>query len=164
MPRGNFTPATNQDWPGKVETMDAIKNKELLESIYAELQKGNFQLLIDSLAQDARWTIMGTQEWCRTYDGKQVVLAQLLEPVFAVFAGPGSLTAHRFIAEGEYVAVEARGQCTTKAGKAYNNMYCSIYRIVEGKIKEIAEYMDTALVAAVLAPLIYEAQATSAKA
>lgn len=30
--------------------MDTTKNKQLLESIYAEMEKGNIQLFIDSLA------------------------------------------------------------------------------------------------------------------
>jgi ketosteroid isomerase-like protein len=57
---------------------------------------------------------------------------------------------HRFIAEGDYVVVEARGSNTTKTGVPYNNAYCFVIWLSEGKLQEITEYMDTELVTAVL--------------
>jgi len=47
---GARMPLTNDDEPGKGRNMDTTKNKQLLESIYAEMEKGNIQLFIDSLA------------------------------------------------------------------------------------------------------------------
>ena len=58
--------------------------------------------------------------------------------------------AHRFIADGDYVAVEARGSNVTKAGVPYNNNYCFVFRLADGKLAEVTEYMDTELVTAVL--------------
>jgi ketosteroid isomerase-like protein len=52
----------------------------------------------------------------------------------------------QLIAEDDYVVVECRGHVTTKAGIPYNNTYCWVCRIVEGKLQELTEYMDTALV------------------
>ena len=59
-------------------------------------------------------------------------------------------TAHQFIAEGDHVVVEARGNNVTKAGLPYNNAYCFVVRLTDGKLREITEYMDTELVSAVL--------------
>jgi ketosteroid isomerase-like protein len=52
--------------------------------------------------------------------------------------------------EDDYVVVEARGNNTTKAGKPYNNHYCFVARLGDGKLREITEYMDTELVTSVL--------------
>ena len=60
------------------------------------------------------------------------------------------VTADRFIAEGDFVVVEARGRSTTKQGKPYNNSYCWIYRFTNGEVTALTEYLDTALVAEVL--------------
>ena len=38
------------------------------------------------------------------------------------------------------------GKTTTKLGKPYNNRYCAMCRIVDGKLTEVTEYLDTALV------------------
>jgi ketosteroid isomerase-like protein len=58
--------------------------------------------------------------------------------------------AHRFIADGDHVAVEARGANTTRAGARYDNSYCFVFRLADGKLAEVTEYMDTELVTAVL--------------
>jgi len=54
------------------------------------------------------------------------------------------------IAEGNYVVVECRGNVTTKAGVLYNNRYCWVCRIGEGKLQELTEYCDTELITAAL--------------
>ena len=40
--------------------MSAAANKNLLKNIYAEISRGNPQLLLDSLADDMKWTIIGS--------------------------------------------------------------------------------------------------------
>jgi hypothetical protein len=47
-------------------------------------------------------------------------------------------------------AVEARGSNTTNAGVPYNNRYCYVFRLAEGKLQELTEYLDTELVTAAL--------------
>jgi ketosteroid isomerase-like protein len=130
--------------------MSAAENKRLLQEIFAGLAKGDGKRFRDSLAEDVRWTLAGTTKWSGTYEGKQAVLDTLLRPLFAQFADQYTNTAHRFIAEGEYVVVECRGRVTTKSGKPYHNSYCWVCRIADGKLVELTEYMDTALVASAL--------------
>jgi len=130
--------------------MSAAENKQLLQQIFADLSNGNGKKFRDSLAEDFRWTLTGTTKWSKTYAGRQAVLDDLLRPLFAQFADRYTNTAHRFIAEGEYVVVECRGRVTTKAGKPYNNTYCWVCRVADGKLRELTEYMDTELVATAL--------------
>ena len=40
--------------------MSATDNKQLLPHVYSESSKGNPQPLLDSLADDVRWTIIGS--------------------------------------------------------------------------------------------------------
>lgn len=131
--------------------MSATENKHLMQQIFSELAKGNGQSFRDSLAEDFSWTLTGTTAWSKTYTGKQVVLDDLIRPLYAQFANQYTNTAHRFIAEDEYVVVECRGRVTTTSGKPYNNTYCMVFRIVDGKLRELVEYLDTQLVATTLA-------------
>lgn len=130
--------------------MVAGENKQLMQDIFSELAKGNSQPLVESLADDFCWTVTGTTKWSRTYKGKHAVLTELLRPLVSQFADQYTNTAHRFIAEGDHVVVEFRGRVTTKAGKPYNNTYCWVCRIAEGKLQELTEYMDTELVTTTL--------------
>jgi len=102
------------------------------------------------MADDFHWTVTGSTKWSKTYDGKQAVLTELLGTLSSKISGRIRATAHRFIAEGDHVVVEARGNNTTKKGTPYNNTYCFVFRIAEGKLKELTEYMDTELVTAAL--------------
>ena len=130
--------------------MSAVENKQLLQAIFAELSKGNSRPLVESMADEVCWTVAGSTAWSGTYRGKPAVLHELLIPLGRRFAQPYRATADRFIAEGDTVAIEARGEATTRTGIAYNNRYCFLYRLADGKVREITEYCDTALVAAVL--------------
>ncbi len=130
--------------------MSAAENKKLLKAIFDELSKGNGRPFVESWADDFCWTIMGATPWSRTYRGKQTVLKELMEPLFAQFADRYTNIPQRFIAEDDYVVVECRGRATTKTGKPYHNAYCYVIRMEGGKLRELTEYLDTALVDAAL--------------
>jgi len=53
--------------------------------------------------------------------------------------------AHRFIADGDHVVVEAKGDNLTRTGVRYDNDYCLVFRLENGKIKEVREYCDSVL-------------------
>ncbi len=131
--------------------MSAIENKQLMQAIFAGLAAGNARPFIDSLAEDFCWTITGTTKWSKTYRGKKAVRDELLRPLFAQFADQYVNNASRFVAEDDIVVVECRGKVMTKAGKPYNNSYCWVCRIADGKLKELTEYWDTALAERALA-------------
>jgi hypothetical protein len=56
----------------------------------------------------------------------------------------------RFIADGDLVAVEARGDNRTVKGEPYNNNYCFVFRLENGMLAEVTEYLDTELVTCAL--------------
>ncbi len=42
------------------------------------------------------------------------------------------------------------GRATALSGKPYNNTYCIVCRIVDGKVKEMVDYIDTELITSAL--------------
>jgi uncharacterized protein len=132
--------------------MTAAENKQILQTAFAALEIGNGKPFVDAMADDFTWTIMGTTPWSRTYSGKLTVRRELLDPLFAQFADRYTNTALRFIAEDDYVVVECRGHVTTRLGQPYNNAYCYVCRFSNGRMVELTEYLDTALVERVLTP------------
>jgi ketosteroid isomerase-like protein len=123
--------------------MSAAENKQLMQNIFSELSKGNGKPFVESMSDDFCWIITGSTRWSRTYRGKQAVRNELLRPLFSHFADQYTNTAHRFIAEDDYVVVECRGQVTTKAGMPYNNTYCWVCRITDGKLQELTETLES---------------------
>ena len=130
----------------QVGSVGAAENKELIRNMFAELSKGNGEAFLGSMADDVRFNLIGTTKYSGTFNGKQELISKLLAPLSAQLEGGISITPENFIADGEYVAMQARGTSKTKDGKSYNNTYCQVFRIVDGKVKELTEYLDTELV------------------
>lgn len=128
----------------------AANNKALLRHVYEEISRGNPAALMAALAEDVSWTVIGTTALSGTFNGKQEVIDRLAAPLRARLEGPLVFTLDDFIAEGDQVVMRARGRATSKTGKPYNNTYCIVARILDGKIKEMTDYVDTALIDAAL--------------
>ena len=129
--------------------MSATANKQLLQDIFAALAKSDSRPFVAAMADDFRWTMVGSNKWAKTYAGKQAVIGELFAALRTKMDRITTI-AHRFIADGDHVAVEARGANTTKAGVPYCNTYCFVFRVADGKLVELTEYMDSELVTAVL--------------
>jgi uncharacterized protein len=131
--------------------MTVAENKQVLAHAYGELSKGNPGALLDALADDVEWTIIGTTALSGVCRGKAEVLEKLFGGLRARLApGPIVFTPERFIAEGAHVVMQAKGKATAKSGKPYNNTYCIVARIEAGKIKEMIDYIDTELITSAL--------------
>jgi len=107
---------------------------------------------IAAMADDFVWRITGSSAWSGEYVGKADVCERLLKPLYTQFVAPSSLTATRILADGDYVVVECQGDATKISGERYANTYCFVIRIQDGQLREMTEYMDTALVERVLQP------------
>jgi hypothetical protein len=133
-----------------VETMSASENKKLMEEIFAvagnpDPAVRDRALFVASLADDAKWTVTGQYSWSRTFTGKPSILNDLHGHVRSLLAERSRTIAHRFIADGDHVVVEARGDNLTRSGARYDNDYCLVFRLEDGKIKEVREYCDSVL-------------------
>lgn len=126
--------------------METKSNKEIITYIITELSKGNDEPLIESMAEDMQWNWKGSGQWSKSFIGKTEVLNDLWQNVRTTIKQPFEVIVHRIIADGESVVVEMTGRNTTTTEKSYNNNYCWICRIRDGKLHEINEYMDTELV------------------
>jgi len=136
--------------PTKDAAMSAIANKKLMEEIFAAAGNPDpavrdRSLFVASLADDAKWVVTGQYSWSRTFAGKQSILNDLHGHVRSLLAERSRTIAHRFIADGDHVVVEAKGNNLTKAGERYDNDYCLVFRLENGMIKEIREYCDSVL-------------------
>jgi len=126
--------------------MSSEQNKRHLEEMAAAVGAGDIDKYLDGLSDDIRWTIIGTTSFSGLYSGKQEVVDRLFGRLSGLLDGGLEVIRDRMIAEGDIVAVQARGRSKTKRGEDYNNTYCIVYRFEGGKVAEITEYLDTELV------------------
>ena len=126
--------------------MGTAENKHFISNMFIELSKGNAEALLGSIADNVRYTIIGTTKYSGTFNGKQELINQLLGPLTAQLEGGIAVTPDNLIADGDYVAMQAHGKARSKNGRSYNNTYCHVFRIANGKVQEVTEYLDTELV------------------
>jgi uncharacterized protein len=136
--------------------VSAEANKKLVQQVYADSASRSGTTFADHLADDASWVVTGEYSWSHEFRGRDAIQNGLMGHFRSFFAERPRTVAFNFIAEGDYVVVEARGDNVTKAGLRYDNQYCMVWRIEHGKIKQIKEYCDSTLVERVLGPFPQE--------
>lgn len=129
--------------------MGIAENKRVVQTFFDTGGRGDMKACFDQLAEDVTWTNIGTTRYSGTFVGKSDLDARLLGPVLSQLAGGITPIIHNMIAEGEFVAVQSSGRAVTKSGRPYNNTYCHVFRIRDGKIRDVTEYLDTELVSTV---------------
>lgn len=77
--------------------MSAADNKRLVQDILAGLSTGNFEPLVEAMAEDMRWTWMGTMQWSKTFEGKTAVVNELLAAVKSTLTAPFKVVPHTFM-------------------------------------------------------------------
>jgi ketosteroid isomerase-like protein len=132
--------------------MSAADNKKLVQQVYTDAANSSGTTFIDNIADDVRWVVTGQYSWSRTYEGRDAVVNGLHGHFRSLLAERPRTVAYNFIAEGDFVVVEAKGDNVTKTGVRYDNEYCMSWRLQNGRIREIKEYCDSALVERALGP------------
>lgn len=128
--------------------MTAAENKQLMKAIFDELAKGNPRPYLAALSEDFEITVMGQTPWSGTYKGPKV--REFYDAVWANYADRYTTMAVNIVADGDCVIVESRGCVTTVRGDLYNNQYCLVFELKDGRITAQREYADTLLVDRVL--------------
>jgi uncharacterized protein len=137
--------------------MTAAENKKLIQEIFAvagaadaEVRAGT--LFAATLADDATWEVTGQYSWSRRFAGKSAILNELHGYVRARLVERARTIAHRIFADGDTVIVEAKGNNLARSGVRYDNDYCLVFRLEDGKIREVREYCDSILTERALGP------------
>jgi ketosteroid isomerase-like protein len=60
--------------------MATTDNKQLMQHIFTEAAQGNLEPFLEHMAEDMRWTVIGTTKFSGTLTGKQEVLDKRLTP------------------------------------------------------------------------------------
>jgi ketosteroid isomerase-like protein len=127
--------------------------KQVLQRYLDALVAGDVDTIRDSFAEDAVWTIQGDLPIAGPWHGRDRIVDEFLGAVgVGTLFEPGS---QRFefptmIAEGDVVALEWRVRARTARGARYDNRYCALFVVRDGRIAAVREYLDTRYAAEVL--------------
>ena len=125
--------------------MGIAENKQVVLDFYDAGDRGDLDACFALLADDITWTNIGSTKFSGTYVGKQALVEQLLGPLFGELKAGIFSTIENMVAESNFVVAQTTGTAETYDGRPYNNSYCQVIRVQDGKIAEVKEYFDTEL-------------------
>ena len=126
--------------------MGIAENKQIVLDFYEAGARGDMDTCFALLADDITWTNIGATKFSGTYIGKQALVENLLGPLFSQLKAGISSQIEQLTAEGDVVVAQTSGMAETTDGVPYNNTYCQVITIRDGKFAAVTEYMDTALI------------------
>ena len=129
--------------------MGIAENKRIVKSFYQAGNRGDFDACFALISDDITWTNMGSTSLSGTYRGKAELMEKLLGPLFDRLKEGISSSIDKLIGEADYVVALTSGTAETTDGLPYNNNYCQIIRIQDGKFVEVTEYFDTELASSI---------------
>jgi len=126
--------------------MSIAENKQIVLDFYEAAALGDIDACFALFADDISWANIGSTKFSGTYSGKQAIIENLIGPLFDQLKAGISSQIERLTAESDIVVAQTSGTAETLDGTPYNNTYCQVIRIRDGKISDVKEYMDTALI------------------
>ena len=123
------------------------ENEALVRAFFGALCEGDIDAMMQLATDDFTWTLIGSTPISGTYRGKDAVLRDFFGGIGDALdfeAGIG-LDIEEVIATEDRVIVRARGAMHAKYGP-YNNEYCHVMTVRDGKIAATVEYVDTVLI------------------
>jgi uncharacterized protein len=130
--------------------MKTEENRRLLSTVFDALAAGDPRPFVAAMADEFTWRFPGRWSWALDWGAdKEETRRRLLGPLIAQFA-EYRVRAEELIAEGDRVVVRAAAEAKTVRGEDYPQAYCYVFTVREGKLIDVLEYCDTALVERVL--------------
>jgi uncharacterized protein len=117
-----------------------------VRSLFANLENGRPEAFFNHVAQDVKWTVMGTHPLAGTYHTKENFLAHTFARLDKLLKEGVVLRVSNLLVDGDTAAVELESLSTALNGKPFDNRYCWIARFSNGTIVEVRAYLDSALV------------------
>jgi ketosteroid isomerase-like protein len=117
-----------------------------VRSLFANLENGRPEAFFNHVAQDVKWTVMGTHPLAGTYHTKENFLAHTFARLDKLLKEGVVLRVSNLLVDGDTAAVELESLSTALNGKPFDNRYCWIARFLNGTIVEVRAYLDSALV------------------
>jgi ketosteroid isomerase-like protein len=121
-------------------------SREIVQQWFDLITKGDAQAAFRLFTDDVVYHLKGTTPVSGVYRGLREIVEDFFTPWRKQIVGEIGLTLDELVGDGERVVALARGKAKTIYGLPYDNDYAFVFRLRDGKISEVVEYLDTALV------------------
>ncbi|OGB25331.1 MAG: ketosteroid isomerase [Burkholderiales bacterium RIFCSPLOWO2_02_FULL_57_36] len=125
------------------------RSKQIVIDVWKAFAERDAQCIGAFFTEDAEWiapernatalALNGTNHMI----GREAIANFITKEFPKLFVADVSIDFRGFYADGHTVIVEERMQATLANGNKYDNDYCFIFELIDGKISKVREYMDT---------------------
>ena len=121
-------------------------NLEVIQATYEGSSEENGKHLLAALAPDATWTEAAGFPYAGTYTGPEEIVAKVFRRLATEWVGYKAVV-HTYLADGDRVAAFGVYSGTyAKTGKSMSASFAHLYRLKDGKIVTMEQYVDSAMV------------------
>ena len=121
-------------------------NLEIIRATYEGPSEENGKHLLAALAPDATWTEAAGFPYAGTYTGAEAIVANVFRRL-ATEWNDYRAEVHTYLADGDHVAAFGVYSGVYKnTGKAMRASFAHLYRLENGKIVSMEQYVDSAMV------------------
>lgn len=126
-------------------TDQTITTATVLSDYLDALSSGDLERVEAFFAPEVTWTIHGTLPLAGKYEGRAAVVKFLATAMGRLFApGTQKFTFGQVLADGDTAILEWNVTGVGAAtGLTYDNSYCGLFEIHDGRIHAVREYFDT---------------------
>jgi ketosteroid isomerase-like protein len=124
--------------------------KRVVQTAWAALASRESERIRDAFAEDAEWLAPVGNATAMALGGPDHLhgrdqIADIIgRDVWTLFARDVNVYIIGMYADANVVIVEQRLRATLSNGKAYDNDYCFVCEVENGRVRRVREYMDTA--------------------
>jgi len=127
------------------------KNKRLVLEALGPFEKGDSGPFFDLIAEDVKWTVIGTTPMSGVYHSKQKMFDKAIHPLMDRLEDGLRTKFVDLVGEGDKVILRFEASGVAKTGMPYDQAFCWAMVMRDGRIVEIADYLDTDLLRRIFA-------------
>ncbi len=127
------------------------KNKRLVREALRPFEDGDSGPFFDLIAEDVKWTVIGTTPASGVYRSKQEMFDRSIEPLMDRLEDGLKTKFVDMVGEGDKVFLRFEASGVAKTGMPYDQAFCWAMVMRDGRIVEIVDYLDTDLLRRIFA-------------
>ncbi len=119
-----------------------MSTREVIQAYMDKMNSGEFLDAFQMFAEDGEYVIIGDTPVSGTYVGPDHITSSLVPLLEERFVSPPVVVCTRIIAEGDRGVALGHGEGPARFGQYKQRNYAFAFHIVDGKVKEMIEFMD----------------------
>jgi ketosteroid isomerase-like protein len=123
--------------------MTAQEKKELVTRTWDAIGKGDIKGAFANMSDDVSWLVPGNLPGVSGLKRGKDEILKFMSGVGDTFPEGLQSEIRKVHCDGDTVVVELTNRGKVRNGKQYENEYCFVFELEDGKIRRIREYVDT---------------------